>query len=153
MVAPRFSHGDMLVLVAVLAVFGAVDSAYLTWQWFDASNSTWCDLDAYFSCTKVRESPFSSLASIPTAVVGVVGFGVLLALAVLALRGVERVGPVSTTQWLFLFAILGGLAGLGLTVVEIFVIQAICVLCAVGFGLDLAILAAAAILRRPGIGG
>jgi len=149
MATPRFSRGDLLVLVAVLAIFGVVDSAYLTWQWYDAASSTWCDLGDYFSCTKVRESPFSAVAGIPVAMAGVMGFGILFGLAAVALLGIDRVGPASTVTWLFGFALLGGLIGLGLTIVEVFVIQTICILCAVGFALDLAILAVAFALRRP----
>ncbi len=149
MAKSRFSRGDLLALVAVLAIFGIVVSAYLAWQWYDAASSTWCDLGDYFSCTKVRESPFSAVAGIPVAMAGVAGFGILFSLAVVALRGFDRVGPSSTVTWLFGFALLGGVIGLGLTLVEIFVIEAICILCTVGFALDLAILAVAFALRRP----
>lgn len=148
MAKSRFSRGDLLALVAVLAIFGIVVSAYLAWQWYDAASSTWCDLGDYFSCTKVRESPFSAVAGIPVAMAGVVGFGILSGLAALALLGFDRFGPASMVTWLLGFALLGSLIGLGLTIVEIFVIQAICILCAVGFALDLAILAVAFALRR-----
>jgi len=148
MATPRFSRGDLLVLVAVLAIFGIVVSAYLAWQWYDAASSTWCDLGDYFSCTKVRESPFSAVAGLPTAFVGVAGFGILLAFSVSALRGIERVGPFTTTRWLWIFASVGALVGIGLTLTEIFVIQAICLLCAIGFALDLGILAVLLVLPR-----
>jgi len=142
------SPGDLLLLTATLAVFGIATSAYLTWQWYEAANRTWCDLDAFFSCTKVRESPFSAVAGLPTAFVGVAGFGILLAFSVSALRGIERVGPFTTTRWLWIFASVGALVGIGLTFIEIFVIQAICLLCAIGFALDLGILAVLLVLPR-----
>src|SRR3989304_9870015 len=83
----RMSPGDLLLLTATLAVFGIATSAYLTWQWYEAANRTWCDLDAFFSCTKVRESPFSAVAGLPTAFVGVAGFGILPALPGVSLPG------------------------------------------------------------------
>lgn len=146
-----FSRGDLLLFIAVLAAFGIADSAYLTWQWYEAADATWCDISSYFSCTAVRESAYAAVAGIPTAWVGVGGFAILLGLAVHALRGGGTIGPWSTDRWLLLFAGLGAAAGVGLTLIEIFVIQAICILCVVGFGLDLGILGVALLLvRSPG---
>src|SRR3972149_4202512 len=78
-VAGGFAPGGVLLLIAVLAAFGVADAGYLTYQWYEAADSTWCDLDSYWSCSAVRESPWASVAGIPTAVVGVAGFGILLA--------------------------------------------------------------------------
>ena len=142
----RLSVGDRLLLIAVLAAFGAVDAGYLVYEWYAPSG--WCDLNDVFSCSKVRESVWSAVAGIPTATVGLVGFSVLLALAVLALRGTERIGPWTTFRWLLVFAIIGAGVGFGLTLVEIFAIHAVCILCALGFGLDLAVLGLAVTLPR-----
>lgn len=144
------SRGDVLLLVAVLAVFGIADAALLTLEYYEIVGSNVCDFSALFSCTAVRTSPYSAVAGIPLAVVGLGGFVLLFALAALAFRGVESVGPWSVDRWLLAFALLGALIGLGLTFVEIFLIGAICVLCAIGFALDLAILAAAWRLDRGG---
>lgn len=147
----RLSRGDLLLLVALLAVFGVVDAVYLTYQWYQAASASWCDLNPLWSCTAVRESPYASFGGVaPTSLVGVAGFVVLLALAVLALRGVEKVGPWSVDRWLLVFAILGSLVGLGLSIIEVFVIHAICILCVLGFVLDLIILGAAVLLVRGG---
>ena len=147
-VRERVSRGDLLLLIAVLSAFGVVTSAYLTWQWYEAASSTWCDLDAYFSCTRVRESPYASVAGIPTSTVGLLGFAILLALASARLRGVATVGPWSTEGWLLGFSLVGTGLGVGLTLIEIFVIQAICILCLVAFALGLGALAAVAIIGR-----
>jgi len=142
------SRGDLLLLIAVLAGFGIVASAYLTWQWYEAASSSWCDLDDYFSCTRVRESPFAAFAGIPTAVVGVAGFVILLALSILALRGVERIRRTAVEVWVIAFAAVGVAIGTALTWVEVFVIQAICVLCVVGFALAIGILILALLVAR-----
>jgi len=142
------SRGDLLLLVAVLAAFGIADSLYLTWQWYDTASASWCDLDTYFSCTKVRESTFAAIGGVPTAIVGVAGFAILLSLGLLALRGRDALGPWPTTRWLLAFASSGAAIGLGLTLVEVFVIQAICILCVLGFALVLGILAVAGIWLR-----
>ena len=143
---PTLSRGDRLLLVAALAGFGVLNAAYLTWQWYAVASDAWCDLDEYFSCTKVRDSGWSAVGGVPTATVGVVGFAVLLGLAALALRGTLRLGPWSLDRWLLLFALAGAAVGAGLTVVEVLVIQAICILCVFGFALDLAILGLAVTL-------
>jgi len=149
MARERMSRGDLLLLIAVLAAFGIVDAAYLTYQWYEAAAHTWCDIDPFWSCTAVRTSVYASIGGVvPTALVGVAGFAIILVLAVLALRGFEKVGPWSVGRWLLAFAVLGGLIGVGLTLVEIFVIQAICILCVLGFALDLGILGAAVLIRR-----
>ena len=69
------SRGDLLLLVAVLAVFGVVDAAYLTWEWYAAPSASFCDLNSYWSCSEVRNSPFASIGGVvPTSVIGLGGF-------------------------------------------------------------------------------
>ena len=142
------SRGDLLLLIAVLSAFGIATSAYLAYQWYEAASSSWCDIDAFFSCSTVRESPYAAIGGVPTAFLGVGGFAILFALAGAGLRGRDPIGPWSVDRWLLLFALIGAGAGMGLTLIEIFVIQAICILCAIGFALDLGILAAAVALAR-----
>jgi len=141
----QLSRGDLLVLVALLAVFGLADSAYLTWEWYGSEGAPWCDLNAYFSCSRVRESPYATVAGVPTAWIGVLGFAVLFLVAFLGLRA-DSLGPWPPERWLLGFSIVGAVLGLGLTVIEIAVIQAICVLCLFGFALDLGILTTAALI-------
>ena len=141
-------RGDLLLLATVLAGFGVITSAYLTWQWYEAATSSWCDLNQVFSCTKVRESPYAAVAGIPTATVGVAGFAILLVLGALEFRGTERLGPWAVDRWLLAFAALGSAIGVGLTLIEVFVIQAICILCVIGFALSAGILILAAALVR-----
>ncbi len=151
MAGGRLSRGDLLLLVALLAVAGAGVSAFLTWQWYTGGASGLCDVSNYFSCSTVRESPYASFDGVPTATIGLAGFVVLAFLSVAALRGVDRLGPWSVDAWLLGFAGLGALVGMGLTLIEVFVIDAVCVFCAAGFALDLGILGLAVVLRRrPG---
>ena len=134
----RLASGDKLLLIAVLAAAGTVVALYLVWYYYNPS--PWCTFSEGWDCKAVRDSVFANVGGIPTATVGVAGFVIMLALAVLPFRGVERVGPWTTDRWLLVFAILGALIGLGLTIIEIFVIQSICVLCLAGWLLDLGIL-------------
>ena len=148
MVRSRMSRGDRLLLVVVLAAAGVFVAAYLTYEWFDAFRSAFCDIGSYFSCSAVGTSSFASVAGIPTSTIGIVGFLVLMVLSVAGLRGLEALGPWSVDTWILAVALLGALVGLGLTLIEIFVIRAVCILCAAGFALDLGILAVAVQLQR-----
>ena len=143
------SRGDLLLLVAVLAVFGVVDAAYLTWEWYAAPSASFCDLNSYWSCSEVRNSPFASIGGVvPTSVIGLGGFLLLLLVAVLGLRGGERLWRWTLDVWLLLLALAGAGVGVGLTLLEVFVIHAVCLLCLLGFLLDLGILAVAVMLWR-----
>lgn len=142
------SRGDLLLLGAVLSAAGAGISAYLTWAKIASSISAVCNVNAFVNCEVVLVSPYSSFLGIPTATVGLGGFLILLSLFLLGFRGRERIGPLSVDTWVLGFAALGALAGLGLTFIEVFVIQAICLFCVAGFVLDLAVLGTAYLLRR-----
>ncbi len=150
MARERLSRGDLLLLNAILAAGGAGVSAYLTYEKLVAFSSSFCDINDYFSCSAVGASSFAAIGPVPTAVVGLAGFLLLLALSIAAFRGTVRLGPWSVDGWTLVLAIVGGLLGLGLTFVEVFVIHAVCILCATGFALDLGILAVAVVLRRRG---
>lgn len=148
MARERLSRGDLLLLNAILAAGGAGVSVYLAYEKLVAFSSSFCDINNYFSCSIVGASSFASIGPVPTAVVGLAGFLLLLGLSVAAFRGVERIGPWSVDAWTLGLAIVGAILGLGLTFVEVFVIGAVCILCATGFALDLGILAIAIVLRR-----
>lgn len=132
----------------MLALFGVADAGYLTWQWYASATASWCDLNAYFSCTRVRESPFAQIAGVPVALLGLIGFLILLGIGVMALAGYRRIGLLRAEGGLLIVAGVGAGIGTGLTIIEIAVIQAICFLCGIGFGLDLAILGVAVLLMK-----
>lgn len=148
MARTQLSRGDLLLLNAILAAAGAVVAAYLTYEKLVSFSSSVCDINDYFSCRTVGASVFSAIGVVPTATIGLAGFLVLLALSLAAFRGRERLGPWFVDGWTLLFAVVGALLGLGLTFIEVFVIHAVCILCATGFALDLGILATAVVLRR-----
>lgn len=148
MARERLSRGDLLLLNAILAAAGSAVAGYLTYEKLVSFGSSVCDINDYFSCKAVGSSVFSAIGPVPTAVIGLAGFLILFAFSVMAFRGRERLGPWPLDTWTLLFAVLGGLIGLALTFIEVFVINAVCILCATGFALDLGILAVALVLRR-----
>jgi len=148
MAGERLSRGDLLFLIGLLSVFGIADAAYLTWQWYEAANSTWCDISSYLSCTRVRLSPYASFAGVPTAAIALAGFAVVLLLVFLAFRGLIHLGPWRLDRWILALASAGAVFGTSLTAIEVFVIQAICILCVIGFAMGLGILGVAFALAR-----
>ncbi len=148
MARARMSRGDLLLLNAVLAAAGAAVAVYLTYEWYTAFESAVCDFNSFFSCSAVGRSSYASIAGVPTSLIGLAGFLILLGLSVASFRGIETVGPWSVDTWTLVFSVVGACVGLGLSLIEVFIIRAVCVLCAAGFALDLGILGVAWKLRR-----
>lgn len=131
----------LLITIGILALAGVVVSAYALWQHYAPLGSAFCNLGETFSCDLVNKSAFSEVFGIPVALIGILGYVGIGALAVVAYSMVspplpEGVrGQVSNVQCqtlirLLLLASLAGLAfSLSLTYVELFIIGAICVLC------------------------
>ncbi|MBI4789379.1 MAG: hypothetical protein HY782_20310 [Chloroflexi bacterium] len=108
------------ILSAVLAAIGVVDSAYL-WYTKLTLSSIMCGIG---ECDVVNASPYSSIAGIPVAALGLLGYAALLALALWPLAA-----PETAPYWLLdlrlFIAGLGWLFAAYLTALELFVIHAI----------------------------
>ncbi len=113
----------LYLAIAVLSVAGMVDSAVSLQRHYAKSASAFCDVAERFNCDIVNRSEYSSLMGIPVAGIGVVGYGVLLALAT-----AYRSRPETP-----LCLVAAAAAGLGfalyLTYVEGFVLDTWCILC------------------------
>lgn len=110
----------------VLAVLGALDSAYLTWV--KVANAT-----AFCSnvgdCDAVNASVYSEVFGIPIALFGLGAYLAIAAFLVLEDRGtmLREWGPLAV----FGLALTGTLYSAYLTYVELFVIYAVCPYCVV----------------------
>jgi uncharacterized membrane protein len=110
-----------------------------------------CTFTDTVSCDKVLASPYAEVAGVPVALIGLLGFGVLFALAAWRLLAGER-----SPRWVP--AILACLAGaglafeLGMTWVELVVIEAVCPYCVTALGLIAATFAAALVAWRASQG-
>jgi uncharacterized membrane protein len=106
-------------LVAVLAVIGLAVAAYLTYVHYEDLKPICAGGGG--SCEKVQNSSYAELAGIPVAVLGLIGYGVIL--ASLWLPGdLGRVAGALT-------ALIGFGFSMYLTWVELFEIDAICQWC------------------------
>ena len=115
--------GRVLSAIALLALAGAAVSSVSLYHHYDSSPSSFCDFGANFNCDMVNRSIYSVVLGIPVALIGVLGYGVLLALATL----------YRTKTEVSLMLLVASLAGLGfalyLTYVEAFVLAVWCILC------------------------
>jgi vitamin-K-epoxide reductase (warfarin-sensitive) len=110
-------------LIAVLAAAGIVVSSVSLYHHYGSSKTSYCDFGENFNCDIVNRSTYSTVLGIPDALIGILGYATLLALATLYRSQHD-------TPALLLLASVAGLGfALYLTYVEAFVLATWCVLC------------------------
>ena len=115
--------GRLLLAIALLAVVGIVVSSVSLYHHYGTGKSSYCDFGQSFNCDMVNRSIYSTVMGVPVALIGVVGYLVLLALATVYRAKAE-------TPVILLVASLAGLGfALYLTYIEAFVLAVWCVLC------------------------
>ncbi len=139
----RFTR-RIFLLIAFLAVGGAVVSSVSLYHHYGTSSTSYCDFGDSFNCDIVNRSTYSVVFGIPVALIGVVGYLALLLLATFYRDKTETVPILS----------IGSLAGLGfalyLTYIEGFVLAAWCILCLSSLALisGIAFLSSLLLVRR-----
>lgn len=113
----------ILWAIVLLGIGGMAVSSVSLYHHYGRSASTFCDFGANFNCDMVNRSIYSAVFGIPVALIGILGYGVLLVLATLYRARAE----VPT------ILLIVSVAGLGfalyLTYVEAFVLAVWCILC------------------------
>jgi uncharacterized membrane protein len=112
------SDRSLRVLAAGVAAAGVAVAGYLTWAHY-GSGSVVCPVGG--GCETVQESEYAEIAGVPVAVLGLIGYVVLLALIVWD-APLARLAAATLTLVGLLFSIY-------LLVVQAFVIEAFCVWC------------------------
>jgi vitamin-K-epoxide reductase (warfarin-sensitive) len=131
----------LFLAIAVLAVAGVVVSGVSLQRHYAKSATAFCELAEKFNCDIVNRSEYSSVMGIPVAAIGVVGYGVLLALAT-----VYR-SRAQTPLRLLVAAVAGLGFALYLTYVEGFVLDTWCILCLSSLGLIATIAVLAGVVK------
>ena len=135
-------------VIAALAAAGIAVSSFSLYHHFSKSKTSFCDLGQTFNCDLVNRSSYSTVFGVPVALIGIVGYLVILAFATVYREKAE-------TPFLLAASALAGLAfALRLAYIEAFVLNAWCLLCLSSLALILAIAVTACIniastLRRP----
>ena len=129
--------------ISLIAFSGIVVSSFSLYHHYATSETRFCRFGQSFDCDLVNRSPYSTMAGVPVALVGVGGY-----LLILALSTVYR-GKAETPLMLVVCCTLGLSFSLYLTYVEGFVLAAWCILCLLSLALILSLTAlSAAVLAR-----
>jgi uncharacterized membrane protein len=113
----------VLQAIAVLALAGMVVSSVSLYHHYGTSKTSYCDFGDSFNCDVVNRSVYSTVLGVPDALIGILGYGLLLALATIYRTKAE-------TPFMLLLASTAGLGfALYLTYIEKFVLATWCVLC------------------------
>src|SRR6476646_5819370 len=125
MMLPATTHlaRRILLAIAVLAAGGVLVSCVSLYHHYGTSDTSYCDIGQNFNCDIVNRSTYSTMAGIPVAAIGIIGYLATLTLATIYRSKAEVPAVLAVAS----------LAGLGfalyLTYVEGFVLAAWCVLC------------------------
>lgn len=121
--APRLAGTTMLTAIALVAVGGTAVSSISLYEHFATSATSFCNFSESFNCDIVNRSAYSTVLGVPVALIGIVGY-----LLVAALATVYR--NLAQTPVLLLVASVVGLGfAFYLAYVEKFVLGVWCILC------------------------
>src|ERR1051325_2264104 len=113
----------LLTAILLLSLAGVAVSSVSLYYHYDKSESSFCDLGGKFNCDIVNRSIYSHIGPIPVALIGILGYLSLAALAHVCRKRSDRKT----------FLLAASLAGFGfalyLTYIEGFILAAWCVLC------------------------
>jgi len=130
----------LFLTIAVLAIAGVAVSSVSLDHHFRKSKTTYCDYGQSFNCDIVNRSEYSTVAGVPVALIGILGYVALLAFATFYREKAETPGIL----------VLGSIAGLGfalyLTYIEKYVLFAWCILCLSSLAIIFSITALSTIL-------
>jgi uncharacterized membrane protein len=130
----------LMLAISLLATAGIVVSSVSLYHHYGSSKTSYCDIGENFNCDVVNRSTYSVVLGIPVALIGILGYFVLLALSTVYRSKAE-------TPLLLLTASVAGLGfALYLTYIEGFVLAAWCILCLSSLGLIFAVFVLSSIL-------
>jgi uncharacterized membrane protein len=109
--------------IAILALAGIVVSSVSLHHHYGTSQTTYCDFGANFNCDIVNRSIYSTILGVPDALIGILGYAALLALATVYRAKAEAPAMVLITS------VVGLSFALYLTYIEAFVLATWCILC------------------------
>lgn len=109
--------------IAVLALTGITVSSISLHHHYGTSQTSYCDFGESFNCDIVNRSTYSTVLGVPDALIGILGFAGLLALATLYRAKAE------TPAMLLISSVAGLSFALYLTYIEAFVLATWCILC------------------------
>lgn len=132
--------------MALIAFLGVLVSSFSLYHHYARSRTGFCQFGESFNCDLVNRSSYSVVLGLPVALLGVGGYGLILALATLYRDKAET--P--------LMLVIGSVTGLGfslyLTYIEGFVLAAWCLLCLASLALMVSLTALSAAVLATSAG-
>lgn len=130
-------EGTVLRLILILSLLGIALSGYLTYVHFNRSEG-WCPTGG--GCYDVWDSEYSVVFGIPVALIGLLGYIALFGMSYLRLYYPDMGIVENFPTYMLVISVVGGAFSIYLTLIEIFVIQAVCDYCFSAFVVMMAIL-------------
>lgn len=127
-----YKEGIVLRLVLILSLVGIALSGFLTYAHYNVANLP-PDICPIGGCQDVWTSEYSTILGIPVAVLGLLGYIALFCLAYLRLYYEDLKIVENFPTYILIFAITGGAFSIYLTIIEFFVIHAVCEYCLSAF--------------------
>lgn len=115
--------GWLFTTISLLAVVGIAVSSVSLYHHYGSSKTNFCDFGESFNCDIVNRSTYSSIFGIPVALIGILGYALLLVMATLYRAKAEA------PTILMAFSTLGLGFAIYLTYIEWFVLGTWCILC------------------------
>jgi vitamin-K-epoxide reductase (warfarin-sensitive) len=131
----------LYIAIAGLAVVGVVVSSISLQHHYSTSQDSFCNLSQTVNCDIVNRSVYSKIGPLPVALIGILGY-----LAILALATIYRDIPQTPTV-LLSTSVLGFAFALYLTYIERFVLAAWCIMCLTSLELIFDIVVLSAVLK------
>jgi vitamin-K-epoxide reductase (warfarin-sensitive) len=130
----------LMVVVAVIALAGVAVSSFSLYHHFSRSKTSFCDIGESFNCDLVNRSVYSTVLGVPVALIGILGYLLILGLATVYREKAE-------TPAILVIVSAGGLGlALYLTYIEAYVLRAWCILCLTSLALIFASVVVSAVL-------
>jgi protein-disulfide isomerase/uncharacterized membrane protein len=112
----------------------------------DPEYQSFCNVSQKVNCDAVTTSDFATLLGVPLSVWGILGYSVILSVAVFGLLA-KTARPVLP---FFVLSVFCGAASVVLSAISFFLVESLCLLCAATWGVDLLLAAVAIGLVRGG---
>ena len=130
--ARREQNPRLLLAIALVALAGIAVSSISLYHHFATTKTSFCNFGESFNCDIVNRSGYSTVLGVPVALIGILGYLLILALATVYRDKLE-------TPILLLVTTVAGLGfALYLTYIEKFVLFTWCILCLSSLALILA---------------
>lgn len=116
-----------LILLTVLLALGMLITAYLVYQHYKSAGGSFCNVSDYVSCDVVNKSKYSEIVGFPVALLGFLAYAIFFFFSIGFLKNWKF--PRRTLGVLVFFSAASVLFSLYLTIIEFFVLKALCLLC------------------------